>query len=234
MSEFEEFEEEWEEGEDGEDEEEWEEGDGWEAGDMDLPVSEITFEKGEGKPWESKLGGCPYLSEQEEYPIGKNGKPMLFLAQINLKDIHNMPAELPDHGLLQFYVEQEEAFGLYSPAVVRWIEDVKESEEGLLKKHPFADEAYQKALPFETPGRMCFTETEMSEDVEESCRVGGYPYYPQDGELDPEEEFLLLQLADEGTCQIGFGDCGACHFIIDRAALAARDFSDVLYAWQTC
>lgn len=212
---------------------------------MDYPellFSEISLEAGTTMPWESKLGGCPYLRAQEEYPIGKNGKPMLFLAQLNLKDIHGIP-ELPDYGLLQFFVEQNDMFGLVygeeSGAHVRWIEDVVESEDGLLLEHPFADEAYLTALPFEEPGKISFAPTqplEPEEDEEsgpEICMVGGYPYFPQDGELEP-DEFLLLQLADEGECGISYGDCGACRFIIGRDALAARDFSDVYYSWDCC
>lgn len=198
-----------------------------------LPASLITFHKGEGKPWDSKLGGCPYLHQQEEYPMGQNGTPMLFLAQINLKDIHNIP-ELPCQGLLQFFVENSAHFGIDAPPVVRWIETVTEAEDALLLKHPFADKAYQKALPYQSAGTLTFTPAEGEEEESgEDSRVGGYPFFPQDGELE-ENEFLLLQLADEGVCGIGFGDCGVCHFVIDRDDLAARDFSQVSYNWDCC
>lgn len=211
-------------------EEDWED---MEDYDSDLPVCNIVLEEGEGKPWASKLGGCPYLLGKEDYPIGKNKKPMLFLAQINLEDVHNMP-ELPDHGLLQFFVEQDQEIGLTSSPVVRWIEKVMESEENLLKEHPYADEEYFSELPFEQPGMMHFEEGFMSDEVEENCRIGGYPYFPQDGELDLEEEFLLLQLTDQSECGLCFGDCGVCYFIIEREDLANRDFSKISYGYQSC
>lgn len=33
--------------------------------------NEITFSAEDTKPWESKLGGCPYLENLEEYPLDK-------------------------------------------------------------------------------------------------------------------------------------------------------------------
>lgn len=46
--------------------------------------NEISSKREETKPWESKLGGCPYLKDIKEYPMDEAGQPMLFLAQINL------------------------------------------------------------------------------------------------------------------------------------------------------
>ncbi len=201
--------------------------------DYSLPVVTLLFEDDrEGKPWESKLGGCPYLRSKEEYPIGKNGKPMLFLAQINLEEILSSVSILPDHGLLQFFVNYDDDFGVGEAPLVRYIEEITESENELLTVHPFADEAYLKALPFENPCKITFAHVEMSQDETEDSRIGGYPYFPQDGEFEPDEDFLLLQLADDPN--ICFGDCGACRFLISLEDLANRDFSDITYWWDCC
>ncbi len=66
------------------------------------PALEITFERRETLPWESKVGGCPYLKSEADYPHG-NGRPMMFLAQINLDDMPHLE-DFPEHGLLQFYI----------------------------------------------------------------------------------------------------------------------------------
>ncbi|MCC8171342.1 MAG: DUF1963 domain-containing protein [Parabacteroides sp.] len=203
-----------------------------EAADYNLPVSAILFQKNEeGKPWESKLGGCPYLPSKEEYPIGENGKPMLFMAQINLKEVPPISI-LPDHGLLQFFVCQDDSYGAYAPSLVRYIEEITESENELLTVHPFMDEAYQEALPFENPCRITFADTEDSEDEDEESQIGGYPYFPQDGDFEPDEDFVLLQLVDDPN--INFGDCGACRFLINLEDLANCNFSDVIYSWDCC
>ena len=36
------------------------------------PSNELTFTLEDTKPWESKLGGCPYLERLKDYPIGSN------------------------------------------------------------------------------------------------------------------------------------------------------------------
>ena len=54
---------------------------------------------------DNKIGGNPYLPVNEEYPLDKNGNPMLLLLQINLKDI-----ELdgyPKDGILEIFIDQE-------------------------------------------------------------------------------------------------------------------------------
>ena len=76
--------------------------------------NEISFTREETKPWDSKLGGCPYLKSIEDFPTDENGKPMLFLAQINLADLENL-VELPEKGLLQFFVVNDDMFGLEDP-----------------------------------------------------------------------------------------------------------------------
>lgn len=52
--------------------------------------NEICFSLEETKPWESKLGGCPYLEKLEDYPIGRTERPMMFLAQINLDEMPSL------------------------------------------------------------------------------------------------------------------------------------------------
>lgn len=203
-----------------------------EADDYALPVSTILFhEKKEAKPWESKLGGCPYLRSKEDYPIGENGKPMLFMAQINLEEVPPVSI-LPDHGLLQFFVSQDDAYGVYADPLVRYIEEFTESENELVTTHPFMDKAYLEALPFEHPCQITFDPIDTCQNETEESQIGGYPYFPQDGEFEPDEDFLLLQLVDDPN--INFGDCGACRFLISLEDLANCDFSAVSYGWDCC
>ncbi len=39
------------------------------------PSVEISFELRSTKPWESKLGGCPYLADAADYPRDSEGRP---------------------------------------------------------------------------------------------------------------------------------------------------------------
>ena len=79
--------------------------------------NEITFVRGTTQPWKSKLGGCPYLENVNEYPMDGTGQPMMFLAQINLEEMPPLP-DLPTKGILQFYVTDDDVYGLEDGCVV--------------------------------------------------------------------------------------------------------------------
>ena len=222
--------------------------------------NEIIFKREETKLWDSKLGGCPYLKSSEDYPIDEDGNPMLFLAQINLADLENLD-ELPEKGLLQFFVVNDDMYGLEDPILVKYIEDYEENEEQLVKKHPYENEEHNWNLPFTHSGKMYFTTREMPmsssldlfreifknklseeeyEKLSDDCyssdsRVGGYPYFVQNDYIGFDDgDFLLLQLDIDEECGIMFGDSGNCVFSIPRDALKNRDFSIVVYDWQCC
>ncbi|GAA0084886.1 YwqG family protein [Clostridium sp. CTA-7] len=223
--------------------------------------NEIGFKCEKTKPWESKLGGCPYLKNIREYPIDEEGTPMLFLAQINLSDLEKLD-ELPEKGLLQFFIVNDDMFGLESPIVVKYIEDYEESEVQLIKENPYENnEGYKQGLPFSNNGKMYFEIREMPmsssldlfeklfknelseeeyEKLSEDCyscdsRIGGYPYFVQNDYLGfNDEDFLLLQLDIDDECGIMFGDSGNCIFSIPKDALKNKDFSKVMYDWQCC
>ena len=222
--------------------------------------NEITFEIEETKPWDSKLGGCPYLENIEDYPMDSDGKPMVFLAQINLSDLNNLN-ELPSKGLLQFFITNDDMYGLEDDIVVNYIEDYKKDEDGLIKENPYEnDEGYDMGLPFSKNGKMHFEERQMpisssldkfdelfkdklSEEeydkLQDDCyacdsRVGGYPYFVQSDYGFADDDFLLLQLDIDDTCGIMFGDSGNCTFSISKDDLKNRDFSKVTYDWQCC
>jgi len=52
----------------------------------------------------SKVGGYPYLPMDMEYPIGKDGVDLNFLAQINFAEMPPLQ-NYPTHGILQFYID---------------------------------------------------------------------------------------------------------------------------------
>lgn len=223
--------------------------------------NEITFVQGDAKPWESKLGGCPYLERLEDYPIGANKRPMMFLAQINLEEMPPIE-DFPTKGILQFYIEDIDPYGLDEACVVKYIEDYIKDENSLIKKNPYR-ENYQEYEPFTSDGRITFAQRKMPitssieqfeeqfmknasdeerEALHDVCyaagsRVGGYPYFVQYAPAYYEDDLcnvLLLQLDVDSTCGIMFGDSGNCTFLISKKDLLKRDFSSVEYDWQCC
>lgn len=223
------------------------------------PSNELTFTLEDTKPWESKLGGCPYLERLKDYPIGSNGRPMMFLAQINLEEMPPLE-DFPAKGILQFYIEDVDPYGLGEGCEVKYIESYTKDESCLIKENPYR-ENYQEYEPFERNGRITFTQRQMpitssieafeeqfidpAADEEHSAlyevcdasdsRVGGYPCFVQNAPAYYENEtcdVLLLQLDVDDTCGIMFGDAGNCTFLISREDLIKGDFSQVEYDWQ--
>lgn len=63
-------------------------------------------------PWESKIGGYPYLKTLDNYPKDRFDKPMSLLAQINFKDLPENQI-FPNSGILQFFISAyDELYGM--------------------------------------------------------------------------------------------------------------------------
>ena len=60
--------------------------------------------------FDSKFGGLPYWDMSKPYPLGGDGKKLVLLAQINF-DHSLVEKPLPQSGMLQFFVGQDEFFG---------------------------------------------------------------------------------------------------------------------------
>lgn len=225
------------------------------------PAIDITFKQADTLPWESKCGGCPYLESEKDYPRDKDGKPMMFLAQINLDEMPSLEG-FPEHGLLQFYIGDDDYYGGDSACKVIYIPEYKKDASVLLSENPFEND-YMGMTPFTEEGKMKFkttsrficTECQEFEDkfkdkvseeewdelyelcYPEGCLVGGYPLFVQQAPAyydDGKYDTLLLQLDCEDECGIMFGDSGNCYFLISKEDLKNKNFDNVQYGWQCC
>ena len=61
--------------------------------------------------FDSKIGGLPYWIEGKDFPKNKSGKNLFLLAQINF-DKEETSSPLPEKGLLQFFISDEDNYGL--------------------------------------------------------------------------------------------------------------------------
>ncbi|MEG5065139.1 DUF1963 domain-containing protein [Microcoleus sp. B3-A4] len=61
--------------------------------------------------WQSKFGGFPYLPKGFEYPKTCDGKYLFLLAQLNFDEIPPLDG-FPDRGILQFYIADDDLYGL--------------------------------------------------------------------------------------------------------------------------
>jgi uncharacterized protein YwqG len=62
-------------------------------------------------PWQSKVGGMPYLPKGTSWPVSPDGQPLYFLAQINFSEAPAL-APFPEKGILQFYINDDDLYGM--------------------------------------------------------------------------------------------------------------------------
>lgn len=229
----------------------------------------------------SKVGGVPYLPDDAEIPCDAEGNPLQMLAQINCTELSALP-EFPQEGLLQFWIGQDESYGLFKDGGARVIyypetdssvtEDAVrarlaalpkpdescsplQGEFGISMKPAFASLSLQdvhfepmfvRMYNEDLPKQKITEISELGDAVGEMLseehggfghKISGYPGFTQ---WDPREEndprtVLLFQLDSDygsGKTKVMWGDAGICGFFCSPEALAARDFSDVLYNWD--
>lgn len=71
--------------------------------------------EGVGEATTTFAGGKPFVNEQYEFPMDKDGEALRFFCQIDLSDVDERIQEvlsLPSHGFLQFYNGAEDVFGM--------------------------------------------------------------------------------------------------------------------------
>lgn len=75
------------------------------------PVAELSFTAGDDLlPWQSKLGGTPYLPLSMPYPHHPHGRPLALFIQINFAEMPPLPG-YPQSGILQVYADSQDDSG---------------------------------------------------------------------------------------------------------------------------
>ncbi len=93
----------------------------------------------------SHIGGGAAAPRDGKWPLDKSGQPMLLLAQINLGEL-SLPHEFPKQGVLQFFIQSDDLFGLNfddptdSDSKVLWYPDSKILEIELRSEHDFKED----------------------------------------------------------------------------------------------
>ena len=81
---------------------------------INKPKESIKIVLQESNPsiFESKFGGLPYLPIEREVPTNFQGKPLRHLAQIRCDALPKNNLVLPSQGILQFWIEDNDLYGL--------------------------------------------------------------------------------------------------------------------------
>ena len=62
--------------------------------------------------FDSKFGGLPYWPADMNYPVGEDGQNLFLLAQLNFDNISTEDTPLPQKGILQFFIADDDMTGL--------------------------------------------------------------------------------------------------------------------------
>jgi uncharacterized protein YwqG len=114
------------------------------------------------KRTESSFGYYPFIPVGFNYPVDKNGAPMIPLAQLNFSEIPNLKY-YPTKGILQFYIANDDCYGLdfdnqYNPDSFRVIYIENPDEQKLNPDTSFIDLIIaSENSPVFKPHRLNFT-----------------------------------------------------------------------------
>ena len=140
---------------------------------------------------------------------------------------YGMTFEVREQGVTASGYDYYDVFG------AKWDEIYPDEKLPEAHENPYKNQARREAL---------YELTEPFESEEEYSHVGGYPFFVQN---DPREEFkelrghtvnLLTIVSEWGEdaeedVYVMWGDAGAANWLITPEALAARDFSQVVFEW---
>ena len=141
---------------------------------------------------------------------------------------YGMTFEVREQGVTASGYDYYDVFG------AKWDETYPDEKLPEAHENPYKNQARREAL---------YELTEPFESEEEYSHVGGYPFFVQN---DPREEFKELrghtvnlltiesewgEDAEEGV-YVMWGDAGAANWLITPEALAARDFTNVVFEWS--
>lgn len=74
--------------------------------EISQPVMKIALKEEQVTIFDSKVGGIPYLSSQELWPLDEEGRQLRLLAQINCRDLQGLEM-FPQTGILQFFIKND-------------------------------------------------------------------------------------------------------------------------------
>ena len=183
---------------------------------------------------DSKFGGLPYVSTDEDIPKDSNGNQLALLAQINCSDLPENTL-YPKEGLLQFWISRNDDFGLdnkkdYCVKYIKNIENNITIENILNKYNLLNEENSEEYSPFNKKNTSFALKFEK-----------GISTITQWDPRNPEEKdaygITLLQVEshwdnDSNSSGIMWGDSGVANFFINKEKLEHLNFEDVLFNWD--
>lgn len=137
------------------------------------PVCKVNLTKEKCSIFDSKMGGIPYCPQNEVLPVDEAGKQLWLLAQINFKQMPNLP-DFPTEGILQFFIALNDVLGLdfknwtsaknFRVIYYKYIDDTI-NEEDIRKKIKDYGEKVYPPIPLGDEYKINFVKTEESMSI---------------------------------------------------------------------
>lgn len=115
----------------------------------------LLTEDNKPKLWQSKFGGLPYMPKNFDYPKSNDGEYLHLLAQINFVEVPSLK-ELPEQGILQFYIAQDMSYGYDSKNMMKqnrfrviYFENVDVQEQNMMTDFSFLNSIGKYSFPIE-------------------------------------------------------------------------------------
>ena len=224
------------------------------------PAMRITLsDKVAEQPWNSKVGGVPYLPVGMSYPVDVDGNKLQFLAQINFEEMPAL-AGYPSQGILAFYIGSDDLCGLDFDDALNQDGFKVIYFENIMHDVNITAPTYAEESPIQGESGMLFElinqhittsdfncehilgEEDYEKFVEQEYEnegghlFGGYPFFTQGDPREYNEKIkdyvLLFQLDSDDDHGICWGDAGVANFFIHPDDLKNCDFSRVAYTWD--
>lgn len=209
----------------------------------------------------SKVGGLPYWPVEKQYPTTPDGQPLYLLAQINLSEVPYASEILPQMGMLQFFLAEDNTYGMdFDDQTAQNLFRVvyhETTDAEVLTDFSFLEPIEEFPLPYNREYRIRYEVGEEpigntvynfadlldfnDEAIEEiyfdafsgqGHKMGGYPFFTQEDPRDEDTPYDVLLLQLDSDLDMMWGDSGVANFFIRRDDLTRKDFSNVLYNWD--
>lgn len=227
------------------------------------PVINIALQKAQEpiQPHLSKVGGIPYWPAEKRYPTTPDGKPLYLLAQINLSEVPHASGILPQMGMLQFFLAEDDTYGMdfddQTDQTLFRVVYHETTDAHTLNDFSFLQPIEEFPFPYHREYRIRYELAEepignavynfadildFEDDALEELyfesfsaqghKLGGYPFFTQEDPRDEDTPFDVLLLQLDSDLEMMWGDSGIANFFIRSDDLVRKDFSRVFYNWD--
>lgn len=215
-------------------------------------------------PTSSRIGGQALVSATHPWPVDTAGKPMMFLAQLNLAELPPLEGH-PTDGMLQFFHANDDCYGYEEGHLVRYLSPTDlpgthlegsietqtdsivggyfEIEGQLLDQLPTYEDFQTIKMPEELADKDADFYDMTSLNPTNNIYGNGWAYFtqwdPRDGsDPVPANARLLFQVDtsydEESKVEIMFGDVGVVNFFITAEDLAEQRFDRTYFSFDCC